>query len=276
VPVPTPIYDDQTSRVVREPPHQVTVLVVAGFDPSGGAGILADARLIEQHGFHCAGVVTALTEQDSLMCSWMHPVAPEIVSNQLARLIDDFEIGAVKVGMLANQDVAGVVARILRRLSLQGVPVVIDPVLRATRGVPLLEGSPQLAYGAFLELATLITPNLGELATLTGRDVKHPDEMRDAAERLRAKGPKAVLAKGGHIEGDPVDILVDSQGEMRFTGGRVEGPTPHGTGCALSTDIACRLAIATPLREAVQTATARVRQLIADARSVGRGRPFLG
>src|SRR4051794_15780066 len=105
-----------TRRIVSGavPPH-ATVLIIAGLDPSGGAGLLADAQVVMQHGFHVAGVVTALTEQDSTQCSWMHPVDPEIVSSQLARLIDDFEIRAVKIGMLANAALAMAVANALRR-----------------------------------------------------------------------------------------------------------------------------------------------------------------
>jgi hydroxymethylpyrimidine/phosphomethylpyrimidine kinase len=270
------VLSNDTARVVRQAPQQATVLVVAGLDPSGGAGILADAGVVMQHGFHMAGVVTALTEQDSLMCSWMHPVEAEVVSNQLARLIDDFEVRGVKVGMLANPPVALAVAKALRRLVDAAVPVVVDPVLRATRGVPLFEGTPTSAMARILELATVVTPNLEELSALTGRDIREPDGMRDAGRRLLARGPRAVLAKGGHMEGDPVDVLVDREGDLSIKGRRVEGPTPHGTGCALSTEIACRLANGTPLREAILGACERVRQRIAESRTVGRGRPFLG
>jgi len=271
------VMSDQTSRIQRDTPQQATVLVIAGLDPSGGAGILADARVIMQHGFHSAGVATALTEQDSSMCSWMHPVAPEIISNQLARLIDDLEIRAVKIGMLATPQTALAVAKVMRRLVDQ-VPIVVDPVLRASRGVPLLDIRGATALHALmpvLEISTLVTPNLTELGALTSRDVQTPDEMRDAAQRLRSRGPRAVLAKGGHVEGDPVDILVDAQGDASYPGQRIEGVVPHGTGCALATDITCRLAIGTPLREAVRASTERIRALIADARSVGKGRPFL-
>jgi hydroxymethylpyrimidine/phosphomethylpyrimidine kinase len=270
------VLGDQTSRVAREPVQQATLLVVAGLDPSGGAGLLADSRVVLQNGFHVAGVATALTEQDSIQCSWMHPTSPEVVSSQLARLVDDFEIRGVKVGMLANAEIVGAVAKALRRLALNKIPIVVDPILRATRGVHLLEGTPAHVLQPILELATLVTPNLEELATLTGRHIDDVDEMREAAIDLRSRGPHAVLAKGGHILGDPVDILVDEAGDLGVKGRRVEGPTPHGTGCALSSEIACRLAIGTPLREAVLSACERTRVRIAEARTVGRGRPFLG
>lgn len=266
-----------TRRIVRGPLQQASVLVIAGLDPSGGAGLLADAHVVWEHGFHMAGTVTALTEQDSVMCSWMHPTDASMVSNQVARLIDDFEIRGVKIGMLANPEMAAAVARSLRRLADAGVPIVVDPVLRATRGIPLLEGNPRQALAPLLAMATVVTPNLDELANLTADHLaEDPDMMRTQARRLRQLGPRAVLAKGGHLDGDPVDVLVDDEGDYPIRGARIEGVTPHGTGCALSSEIACRLAFGTPLREAVAGACARVRTRIAEARAVGRGRPFLG
>jgi hydroxymethylpyrimidine/phosphomethylpyrimidine kinase len=226
-------------------------------------------------------VITALTEQDSHRCAWVHPSPAEVVGSQLARLIDDFEIRGVKIGMLANAEIAHVVANALQRLSDQRVPIVLDPVFKATRGVPLFihEGTPANALAPLLEIATLVTPNVDELAALTGRQIGDSDELADAARRLRASGAiglGAVLAKGGHLPGNPVDVLVDADGELSFTGRRVEGPPPHGTGCALSSEIACRLAMGAPLREAVLAATERVRKRIAESRAVGRGRRFLG
>jgi hydroxymethylpyrimidine/phosphomethylpyrimidine kinase len=267
-----------TRRVVRGPLQQASVLIVAGLDPSGGAGILADAHVVWQHGFHVAGTVTAVTEQDSVMCSWMHPTDTGMVSNQIARLVDDFEIRGVKVGMLATPQMASTVAKALKRLAEGRVPIVVDPVLRASRGIPLLEGNAVQALAPLLAMATVVTPNLDELAVLTaGHLPEDADSMREAARRLRQFGPRAVLAKGGHLlSGDLVDVLVDEDGDVVIHGVRIDGPTPHGTGCALSSEIACRLAFGTPLREAVEGACHRVRVRIAEARAVGRGRPFLG
>jgi hydroxymethylpyrimidine/phosphomethylpyrimidine kinase len=269
------VFGDETRRQPRESVHHATVLVVAGLDPSGGAGILADTRVVLRHGFHAAGVATALTEQDSIQCSWVHPVSAEIVSNQLARLVDDVEVRGVKVGMVANAEVANAVAKVLRRLATH-VPIIVDPVIRATRGVSLLEGTPTHTLAPILEIATLVTPNMDELGWLTGRVVEDVDGMRESARMLRSRGVRAVLAKGGHLHGDPIDVLVDQEGELSFKGRRVDGPTPHGTGCALSSEIACRMAIGTPLREAVLASCECIRGLIAEARTIGRGRPFLG
>jgi hydroxymethylpyrimidine/phosphomethylpyrimidine kinase len=267
-----------TRRMVRGPLQQASVLIIAGLDPSGGAGLLADAHVVWQHGFHVAGTVTAVTEQDSVMCSWMHPTDCSMVSNQIARLVDDFEIRGVKVGMLANPLMAQTVAKALKRLAEARVPIVVDPVLRATRGIPLLEGNAAQALAPLLAMATIVTPNLDELAVLTAEHLaEDPDAMRESARRLRQFGPRSVLAKGGHLPaGELVDVLVDDDGDLLIHGERVDGPTPHGTGCALSSEIACRLAFGTPLREAVEGACRRVRVRIAEARAVGRGRPFLG
>src|ERR1700749_182031 len=144
-PTPPPLTPEEfagndTRRIVRGPLQQASVLIIAGLDPSGGAGLLADAPVVSQHGFHVAGTVTAVTEQDSVMCSWMHPTDPSMVSNQIARLIDDFEIRGVKIGMLANPGMVMEVEGRLKRLAANKVPIVVDPVLRATRGIPLLEG----------------------------------------------------------------------------------------------------------------------------------------
>jgi hydroxymethylpyrimidine/phosphomethylpyrimidine kinase len=268
---------NDTRRIVRGPLQQASVLVIAGLDPSGGAGLLADAQVIWQHGFHVAGTVTALTEQDSVMCSWMHPTDVSMVGNQIARLIDDFEIRGVKIGMLATREMSMVVAKAIKRLADAGIPIVLDPVLRASRGIPLLEGNAVQALAPLLSMATLVTPNLDELATLTGNHLADDeDSMIDSARRLRQLGPRAVLAKGGHLPHEIVDVLVDDEGDYLVRGVRVEGQTPHGTGCALSSEIACRLAFGTPLRDAVLGATERVRTRIAEARAVGRGRPFLG
>ncbi len=274
--VPAHVSYDNTSRLPRDEMRQATLLIIAGFDPSGGAGILADARIATQLGFHAAGVVTGLTEQDSQQCAWMHPAPPQVISDQLARLVDDFDIRAVKIGMLANAAIVEVVAHVLRRPALRAVPVVLDPVLRATRGVALLEGAAATVLRSILPLATVVTPNVNELATITGASVHDLVSMRQAARDLRRRGPLAVLAKGGHLEGEPTDVLVDGDGALDIPGERVEGPTPHGTGCALSTELACRLALGMSLRDASIEACARVRQRIAEPRSVGRGRPFLG
>jgi hydroxymethylpyrimidine/phosphomethylpyrimidine kinase len=250
-----------------------SVLLVAGLDPSGGAGLLADARVVAGHmDLHAAGVATALTEQDSTACVAVQPVDAALIARQLARLGADLDVRAVKVGMVANAEVARAVADALAPLA---APVVVDPVVRASRGVALLDGDPAATLAPLLERATVVTPNLDELGALTGVPIGSLEQMRDGARRLRERGVRAVLAKGGHLPGDPIDLLLDDEGELLLAGTRAGGVAPHGTGCALSTEIACRLALGDGLRAAVSAACERIRARIAGARTVGRGRPFL-
>lgn len=252
------------------------VLIVAGLDPSGGAGLIADVATVVAAGLHPAAIATALTVQDSARCHSFRAMAAELVGAQLDALIADLPIAAVKIGMLGDGAVAREVARALAPLVARGVPLVLDPVLRASFGAVLLDGDPLAALGPLLPLAELITPNRDEAQALTGRPVEDRAGQLAAAKAVRALGPRAVLVKGGHLEGDPViDLLLDEGEPLLFSSPRRPGTTPHGTGCALSTEIACALALGQSLRAAVVRAHRRVADRIAGARPVGRGRPFL-
>ena len=235
--------------------------------------------MVSQHGFHVAGTVTALTEQDSVMCSWMHPTDASMVSNQIARLIDDFEIRGVKIGMLANPEMATAVARSIKRLAEMKVPIVVDPVLRATRGIPLLEGNARQALAPLLALATVVTPNLDELATLTADHVAHDaDSMRGAGAPRQAARPARGAGQGRPPRRRHRRRARRRGGRHRRSAAqRIEGVTPHGTGCALSSEIACRLAFGAPLREAVhRRVQSRPRCASPRRAPSARGRPFLG
>ncbi len=249
------------------------VLVIAGLDPSGGAGLVADVATAALRGLRAAAVATALTEQDSARCWAANPVAPSLVRAQLARVVADLPIAAVKIGMLGDGAVAQAVAE-----ALDGVraPIVLDPVLRATAGAVLLNWDVRSALAPLIARAALVTPNRDEAAALTGLAVDGEAGQRAAGERLRAMGAAAALVKGGHLTGaEVVDLLVDGAGTLALRAPRVAA-TPHGTGCALSTEIACALALGAPLREAVALAHARVAARITAAATVGKGRPFLG
>jgi hydroxymethylpyrimidine/phosphomethylpyrimidine kinase len=183
----------------------------------------------------------------------------------------------VKIGVLAGADTVGVVAEALARVP--EVPVVLDPVLRATRGVPLFHAE-AAELAPLYRRAAVITPNVDELCALSGIEVTDAAALRTAAVRLRSQGARAVLAKGGHLPGDMVcDLLVDEAGELRLIDGRIrleETGAPRGTGCALSSELACELAQGATVREAATRATRAVREAIRGARRVGHGRPFLG
>jgi hydroxymethylpyrimidine/phosphomethylpyrimidine kinase len=234
------------------------VLAVAGLDPSGGAGLLADTRVIAACGAWPAGVATALTEQDSRTVARVHAVDAELVARQIERVVADMDVAVVKIGMLANGAVARAVAR-----ALAGVPapIVLDPVLRATAGAPLVDDAESL--WPLVERAAVVTPNLIEARELGGVDA------------LLARGARAVLVKGGHGEGDPEDVLYEASGVTRWRAPRVSGGDVHGTGCTLAAALAAALAQGAPLADACERARAFVHERLATARPLGEGSRFL-
>jgi hydroxymethylpyrimidine/phosphomethylpyrimidine kinase len=245
-----------------------SALAIAGSDPTGGAGLQLDLRVFEAHGVHGMAVPTALTVQDTRRVHRVLPAFPSVVGEQLAALLADLRPGAIKVGMLATDDVVLQVARHLERCE---APRVVDPVLRASDGTLLLE---RRAWGNLLERvvagAALVTPNLPEAELLTGES-----EPEKSARVLLSCGAHAVLVKGGHADGPPDDYLLDASGGRWLRGTRRgEGPV-HGTGCALSAAVAARLARGEPLVPAVTAAKRFLEEAIARAISVGAGARLL-
>lgn len=251
------------------------LLVVAGLDPSGGAGLLADCATASRRGLHVAGVATALTVQSSVGCDGFQAVDVALLKRQLVKVLSDLPIAAVKIGMLGSPAIVSVVAECLATLGPR-VPVVLDPVWQATVGAGLFDGSPVTALAPLWRLVTLLTPNSAEASLLTGICVKDAAGQVAAARILREQGARAVLIKGGHLEGERVADLLDDGGEpCWFDAPRIEGPSPHGTGCALSTEIACLLAEGLDLRGAVAIGRERLLARIAHASRLGQGQPFL-
>ncbi len=249
------------------------VLLISGLDPSGGAGLLADVRVCEQHECRPIGVTTALTEQSTAEVRAVNPVAPTIVGDQLRMILTDVEVTAVKIGMLGSEAIADEVAR---ALELTAAPVVWDPALRATAGrVALYAGDPGRAIELLDGHIALFTPNSEEAHALTGIRVDSVGDAVAAGMALYQRGMGAVLIKGGHWGGatEAIDVLVTPDGHEVLSAPRfaTDGPV-HGTGCALSTAIACNLAAGVSLAEACRAAKAYVAALIADAVDPGRGR----
>ena len=244
-----------------------SLLVIAGFDPSGGAGILADARVAAEHGVRVVGVVTATTVQDTHGVRAATPLAPDEVEEALGVLLSDVEVDAVKIGMLGDVRTAEACAR---ALAATRAPVVWDPVLMPSRGgVALLRGDPARAASALLPEARLVTPNLAEAEALTGLRVTDEAGMRAAAAAIDAP---AVLVKGGHLAGAAaVDLLRDGNDFTRLEAPRVDAGPLHGTGCVLSTAIACGLAAGRPLAGAVSDAKVYLGGKLAALLAPGRG-----
>jgi hydroxymethylpyrimidine/phosphomethylpyrimidine kinase len=252
-------------------------LSIAGSDPSGGGGLQADLRVFQAHGVHGCGAITAMTVQDTERVHQTLPAFPNVVLGQIRVLLRDLPPDVVKIGMLATDDVARSVSLAFNELSPE-TPIVIDPVLFSSDGSPLLE---RRAYGALKDLcgrATLVTPNLDEAAALTQSDVSSERGAENAgAQLIEETGVGAVLIKGGHRDGAPDDLLVERKGSSVshtwLRGERIERGPVRGTGCALSSAIAARLAHGDSLGEAVTAARAFLRKALLNSGGEGsRGR----
>lgn len=258
-------------------------LSIAGSDPTGGAGLQADLQVFRALGVHGAGVVTALTVQDSSKVYEVLPVFPNVVLAQLRRLFADFTPDAVKIGMLASDDVARMVELGLRSLGDSPgsrPPIVLDPVLEASDGTRLVERRALAAVQDLVGVTTLVTPNLSEAQALTGCDVSTEEGSQLAASALVMNlGAVAALVKGGHRDGPPHDLFAERKGgSVSFTwleGERIAGEAVHGTGCALASAVTAELAKGATLRNAVDTGRSFVRNAIRNAERLGKRARFL-
>jgi hydroxymethylpyrimidine/phosphomethylpyrimidine kinase len=249
-------------------------LTIAGSDPSGGAGIQADLKTFAVFRVHGASVLAALTAQSTLAVKQIVTLAPEFVVAQLEAVLEDLPVRAAKTGMLASAAVIeAVAAALLRRRAAGGdLCLVVDPVMNATTGRSLLErGALASLKRALLPLALLVTPNLAEAAALSGRPVDGPGAMRDAAKAIGDLGARAVLVKGGHLEGAALDVLFDGRDFHDLEAPRLPGGPVRGTGCTLSAAITAGLARGESLDRAVRVAKQFVHVAIAHAEALGQG-----
>jgi hydroxymethylpyrimidine/phosphomethylpyrimidine kinase len=246
------------------------VLTVAGSDSGGGAGIQADLLTFAAHGVHGTSAITAVTAQNSVaVLDWV-ALDPRMVVAQMEAVASDMPVAAAKTGMLATAAIVSAVAAAIERLRLP--LVVVDPVMIAKSGDRLLDRDAETAYRErLLPLATVVTPNLPEAESLLGRPVRTLAEMREAARALRAMGARAVVVKGGHLEGDAVDVFWDGERMEDLSAPRIATKNTHGTGCTYSAAIAARLALGDPLLDAVRGAKAYLTEAIRRSYSVGRG-----
>jgi hydroxymethylpyrimidine/phosphomethylpyrimidine kinase len=264
------------TRAVTQAPHLGRVLVLAGSDSGGGAGIQADIKTITALGGYAATAITAVTVQNTLGVTGVHPIPPEIVAAQARAVLDDIGADAIKTGMLGDAAMVETVAQVID--SAPGVATVIDPVMVAKGGAPLLAAAAIEAVRTLLiPRATLLTPNAPEAAALTGLSVETTDDLRRAGEALLALGAHAVLMKGGHIVGEDgaservIDLLITRLGETAFEGERLATRHTHGTGCTLASACAVGLAQGLSLTEAVARAWNYVHQAMLSAPGFGAG-----
>ena len=247
------------------------VLIIAGSDSGGGAGIQADIKTVTALGGYAATAITAVTVQNTLGVHGVHPIPLEIVRAQAQAVLSDIGADAIKTGMLGSIEMVQAVADVLD--SASGTPAVVDPVMVAKGGASLLDTAAISAVRTLMvPRASLLTPNAPEAAALTGLTVETEDDARRAGEALLALGAGAVLMKGGHLPGERViDILMTRDGETTFEAERLETRHTHGTGCTLASACAAGLAQGLPLTEAVARAWAYVQEALRRAPGFGAG-----
>ena len=244
------------------------VLTVAGSDSGGGASIQADLRTFAAHGVHGASAITAVTAQNSVEVRDFVALSPEMVVKQIETVASDMDVAAAKTGMLATAPIVAAVADAVRRFPF----VVVDPVMVAKGGHRLLAPEAERAYlERLIPIATVVTPNIPEAEALLGMAIRTLDDRRLAARRIVALGARAVVVKGGHGEGDAVDVFFDGKEMEDLHAPRIATPHTHGTGCTFSAAITARLALGDTTIEAVRAAKSYVTEAIRGGYPVGRG-----
>lgn len=248
------------------------VLTIAGSDSGGGAGIQADLKSFHANGAYGLSVITAVTAQNTTEVRASFELPVDLIESQIDAIFDDFDVSAVKTGMLSSRPVVNAVAE---KLAEHGAPnLVVDPVMISSSGVELLEPEAVVSVKErLLPLAALVTPNLREAQTLAGIPVETVDSAKKAARIILESGCGAVLVTGGHLNDSlsAVDVLYDGSGETVFSGARLPARDPHGTGCTLSAAIAANLARGQRLASAINNAKSYVAEAIRHGLSIGRG-----
>ncbi|MGO9021214.1 MAG: bifunctional hydroxymethylpyrimidine kinase/phosphomethylpyrimidine kinase [Syntrophobacteraceae bacterium] len=245
-------------------------LTIAGSDSSGGAGIQADVKTFSALGVYAMSAIAALTSQNTLGVDGIIEIDPDFISSQIRSVVLDIGVDAVKTGMLSSAAIISRVSSDLKDLDIQNV--VVDPVMVAKSGERLLKADAiEALVSRLFPLALIITPNLHEAETLTGMRVQCADDMMRAAVKLRQFGPQYVVIKGGHLQGNPVDLLYDGRTFREYPGLRYDTPHTHGTGCTFASAIAAFIAKGSSVEEAVGGAKTYVAGAIAGGLPLGRG-----
>lgn len=246
-------------------------LTIAGSDSSGGAGLQADIKTMQANGVFATSVVTAVTAQNTVEVRESVELPHSLIQSQLEAVFDDFDISAVKTGMLASAGVIETVADYLAKTS--PVPLVVDPVMISKSGYELLAGDAVASMRSrLLPLALIATPNIPEAALLSGIEIRDKAGMRDAAKKISDAGPQNVIVKGGHAEFClGTDIMFDGETFHEFSAQKVYRKAVHGTGCTFSAAITARLALGEPLLVAIENAKYYVTLVIEHQLRVGAG-----
>ncbi|MFW0776476.1 MAG: bifunctional hydroxymethylpyrimidine kinase/phosphomethylpyrimidine kinase [Rickettsiales bacterium] len=248
------------------------VLIIAGSDSGGGAGIQGDIKTVTCLGGYASTAITALTAQNTQGVDGIHDVPDEFIKKQIELVVGDIGVDAFKTGMLHKASIICTVANTLKKHTNK-TPLVLDPVMVAKGGAKLLEDEAiDTLKQKLIPLSTLITPNIPEAELLSGTRIHTLDDMIFAAKFISALGCKAVLLKGGHLEGETVtDVLVHNEIHESFSDTRIDSAHTHGTGCTLASAIATGLAQGMSINDAVKRARAYVRKAIETAPGLGQG-----
>ncbi|HKV01760.1 MAG TPA: bifunctional hydroxymethylpyrimidine kinase/phosphomethylpyrimidine kinase [Ktedonobacteraceae bacterium] len=249
-------------------------LTIAGSDSGGGAGIQADLKTFAALGVYGLSALTAITVQNTLGVQAAQDLPPELVEAQIDAVLEDIGADAAKTGMLSRSSIIEAVARCVSRWNLR---LVVDPVMVAKGGDPLLQPEAITTLSTMLlPLAEVITPNLYEAEVLTGQRIETLDDMRAAAQAIHALGPRHVVVKGGHRAADPVDVYFDGERFVELRAERISTPHTHGTGCTFSAAIAAFMARGLPVDAAVTGAKDYITEAIRHAPGLGKGHGPIG
>ena len=251
-------------------PAVPVVLTIAGFDPSGGAGIIADLKTLAANNCYGVAAITALTVQNTQGITALRPVEAPVLKESILSLLADGRVKVLKIGMVGNRANAEVVREVLE--SNPALPAVLDPVYRSSSGHDLVDASGfEYLREQLLSRATVVTPNMNEAAALTGLKVENLEEMKAAARKIIELGARCVVVTGGHLD-KAIDVYCEGSNLQTFVGDRIKLDNTHGTGCTFSSAIAANLALGRQMEDAVVLAKAYVTEAIRKAYAIGPGR----
>ncbi len=245
-------------------------LTIAGSDSGAGAGIQADLKTLASLGVYGTSAITAITAQNTVGVKSVQELSAQMVKDQMEAIFNDFEVEAAKTGMLANSEIIGAVAESLKKFKLKNL--VVDPVMVAKSGDKLLK--PEAIQDLIIKifpLALVVTPNLKEAEVLTNMKISAVEDMKEAALRISNLGPKAVVVKGGHLEGKPIDVFYDGENFQELTAQRIMTTNNHGSGCTFSAAICGFLTLGLDLYSAVVSAKEYITQALKASYQVGHG-----
>lgn len=246
------------------------VLTIAGSDCSGGAGIQADIKTITAHKMYAMSVITALTAQNTTGVYGIMEATPDFVAKQIDCIFEDIVPDAIKIGMVSNSELISVIAAKLKKYNAKNI--VIDPVMVSTSGSKLLcDDASDTLISKLLPLGNIITPNIPEAEVLCGFKINNENDMTRAGKAIGSTLGGSVLVKGGHLVNDAIDILCCKNDVFRFASKRIDNPNTHGTGCTLSSAIACYLAAGKTIEESIRSAKEYLTDALAAMLDIGKG-----